>query len=205
LKVTQSCSGNRQQLTVQVDASKLEPKLGKYHAVVSVACPGAANSPQSFRVELKTPIAPPQSDVTVDNLDAGCYATPWFWLAPRFRAKWPAGFREIYLTSGNRAVQREFVRFTPDLAAGKYDVSFSDQTPFRPCDQVSPDIRFAVRVRHKHATDTVCVKPLTLRLIGTFEFDEGTDGYVEILAGGAKGPVVADAVRFKRINRQATK
>ena len=203
LKVTRSGSGNQQQLSVQVDASDLKPKLGKYRAVVSVDCPGAVNSPQSFRVELKTPITPPQSDVTIDNLDDGCYATPWFWLAPRFRAKWAPGFRDIYLTSGNRAVEGQFVRFTPDLAAGKYEVRFSDQTPFQPCKQVGPDIRFAVRVRHKHSTDTIWVEPLESRLIGAFEFDEGTDGYVEVRAGGAKGPVVADAVRFKQINRQA--
>jgi hypothetical protein len=36
-------------------------------------------------------------------------------------------------------------------------------------------------------------------VIGTFEFNEGTDGYVEILAKCSTGQVPADAVIFKKI------
>jgi len=44
----------------------------------------------------------------------------------------------------------------------------------------------------------VWVEPLKSRAIGTFEFAEGTDGFVEILSKESRGQVVADAVRFVR-------
>jgi hypothetical protein len=199
LSVSQQGSGNGQRLLVAVDAKGLRPREGLYHAIVTVDCPEAVNSPQSFRVELTTPYQPPPSEVTVDNLDPQCYATPWFWFAPRFHGPWPDGFRETYLTNGGRAVEGESVRFTPDLAAGKYEVSLVEQTPFRPSPLVPADVRFPVRVRHRHGTERIEMKPLESRTIGTFEFDEGTDGYVEIHAGNSRGHVVADAVRFRRL------
>ena len=146
---------------------------------------------------MKVPNKAPHSTVTVDDLDDACYATPWFWLAPRFHVGWPEGFQGSYLTNGGRATEGHFVRFTPDLAAGTYQVSFSDQTPFRLSERIEPDVRFAVRVRHKHGSELVRVEPHRSRSIGTFAFEEGTDGYVEILAGGAEGHVVADAVVFQ--------
>jgi hypothetical protein len=33
-------------------------------------------------------------------------------------------------------------------------------------------------------------------MLGNFEFNEGTDGFVEIHAGGSEGLVIADAVKF---------
>jgi hypothetical protein len=36
-------------------------------------------------------------------------------------------------------------------------------------------------------------------VLGTFEFDEGGDGYVQFLAAGSRGQVLADAVRFRPI------
>ena len=199
LSVSREGSGNGQALRIAVDARGLRPKDGRYHAVVTVDSPGAVNSPQSFGVELTTPRYPPQDTVVVDNLDPECYATPWFWFAPRFHGKWPDGFGETYLTNGGRAVEGQFVRFTPDLAAGKYEVSFVPETPFRPSPLHTGEIRFSVRVRHRDGTDTIQVKPLASLAIGTFEFDEGTDGYVEVHAGGSHGPVVADAIRFRRL------
>jgi hypothetical protein len=47
------------------------------------------------------------------------------------------------------------------------------------------------------------VEPLKSRQIGRFEFNEGTDGYVQIEAEGATGLVVADAVHFKRVGSPA--
>jgi hypothetical protein len=198
LSVARDGSGNEQELTIAVDASRLKPRAGLYHAVVTVGCPGAVNSPQGFRVELTTPAHRPASTAVVDDLDPECYATPWFWLAPRLHG-WPEGFRESYLTSAGRSVEGEFVRFTPDLAAGKYEVAFAAETPFRPTPLVDAEIRFPVRVRHRDGFDTIQAEPSTARTIGTFAFDEGTDGYVEIHAGKAHGPVVADAIRFRRL------
>ena len=75
-------------------------------------------------------------------------------------------------------------------------MSFSDETPF------TRSVRFKVRVRHKGRDEIVTVQPGRSRRIGTFDFEEGADGFVEILAGGSKGKVIADAVVFRRVGRK---
>ena len=193
-----------EELSVQVDARRLKNRRGIYRALVAVDCPGAANSPQVFGVRLHVPRPRdrPPSSVVVDNEDPGCDATHGFWLAPFFHVhfpeRWKPGVAGGYLVNAGSAAKGEFVRFTPDLRAGTYAVSFPEETPFRPNAAVPAGARFAVRVRHRGGEDTVWVRPLESRAIGTFEFDEGRDGYVEILAGSSEGIVVADAVRFER-------
>lgn len=191
-------------LVVAVDASRLPNRHGIYRADVAVDCPGAANSPQVFSVKMEVPRPKnaPSSSITIDNRDDGCYATPWFWLTPPFHhhfpGHWRPGHHGDYLINGGTSPNDEFVRFTPDLRAGKYTIALADATPFRPSSQAPGESRFAVRVRHKHRTEIVSVEPLKSREIGSFEFDEGTAGYVEILAEGSTGMVVADAVHFER-------
>jgi len=128
----------------------------------------------------------------VDDKDSGFYATPHFWVGHRF-CNCPAdrrGYAGFYRTSGGRPQAGEFVRFTPDLRAGTYRVAFHDATPF------SPESRFTVRVRHATGVDTIHVQPAADRAIGTFAFEEGMDGWIELLAEGSHGPVLADAVVF---------
>lgn len=180
-----------QSFLVGVDAAGLA--VGTYLASVEIACQGAANSPQPFRVELDVVDDPPSREVTVDDADSGFYATPHFWVGHRFSRR-PAGergYRGFYLTNGARATAGEFARFTPDLGAGRYDVLLSEQTPF------STGVEFDVRVRCASGEELVRVRPDRSRRVGTFQFDEGTDGFVEIHAGGSKGLVVADAVTFR--------
>lgn len=43
------------------------------------------------------------------------------------------------------------------------------------------------------------MEPAKSLLIGVFEFDEGMDGFVEILAEGSTGQVLVDAVLFEKI------
>jgi PKD repeat protein len=188
---------SRESLVVSVNAEKLSAGQGRYRARVTVAT-------QTFGVALEVPrpSEKPQTTVVVDDLDPGCVATPGFWLRPRFSdhhpAKWKRGHGGTYLVNGGRADEDAVVRFTPDLAAGTYAVSFPETTPFLAWDGAPPDLRFAVRVRHRGGTDVVWVEPLQSRAIGAFEFSEGTDGYVEILARDSRGQVLADAVRFER-------
>ena len=193
LETKGACNG--QTLDVTVDAAGIKP--GSYSALVWVDCPGAVNSPQGLRVVLGVPEGPPASEVTIDDRDAGFYGTPYFWVGHRFCRcpKEKRGFGDFYLTSGGRATAGEFARFTPDLQAGKYEVSFSERTPF------GPETQFNVRVRHRLGERIVRVQPCKSRTIGTFEFDEGTDGYVEIRAGGSKGLVIADAIDFRLADR----
>jgi hypothetical protein len=172
----------------------------------------------------------PPSVVTIDNGYIGFYATPYFWVGHRFHV-WPAnGYNDFCLVNGRRAVEGEFVRFTPDLSGGKYLVFFPEIASGWWDDE---ERRFAVRVRHKKGTETVWMEPKRWKrvgkedvaqflidydpdqinpragqaaleprpcmVIGTFDFDEGTDGFVEILAEGSRGQVPADAVIFKKI------
>ena len=194
LTVRSSGEGNDQALTVTADAAGVGP--GTYAAVVSVDCPGAANSPQRCRVELTVPKAGPSRAAVVDDRDEGFCCTPYFWVGHRFCRCTRRGFGGRYLTNGGRAEPGRFARFTPDLAAGRYEVRLSDETPF------APGTRFSVRVRHARGEGAVRVSPARSRRIGVFDFDEGADGFVEVLAEGADGPVAADAVVFEPAGRR---
>jgi hypothetical protein len=192
LEVTLEEAGNDQRLSIKPDATGLQ--AGIYAASVSIACPETIGSPQSFRVELRVKREPPAPEVIIDDRDPGFYATPYFWVGHRF-CRCPRnrrGHRGFYLTNGGRPVAGEFVRFTPDLAAGRYEVSLLRETPF------PAGVEFDVRVRHRGGERWIRVRPGQSRTIGTFEFDEGTDGYAEIHAANSRGLVVADAIRFKR-------
>jgi PKD repeat protein len=199
--------GNKQRFSVSVDASHLEP--GTYSAIVEIECPGAVNSEQAFHVELNVPKYEPSEVVTIDDSYIGFYATPYFWVGHRFN-KWPCnGYNCFCLINGKRPTAGEFARFTPDLSAGKYQVFFPEIVS----SWQDEELRFEVRVKHKNGIDTVWMEPKKSRVIGiwdhmipnptkvigTFEFNEGTDGFVEILAEGSKGQVPADAVIFKKI------
>ena len=178
--------------TLKVSANASGLGLGRYEATVTVDAPGALSSPQAFRVELDVRRPRRAETVVVDDRDEGFYCTPYFWVGHRFcRCKRP-GHAGFYLTSGGRAVEGEIARFTPDLPAGRYEVSFHQETPF------AAKARFDVRVRHAGGEDVVAMNPSRSRRIGTFDFHEGTDGFVEILAAGSQGLVIADAVVFRR-------
>lgn len=181
-----------QLLEVEVDASGLPPRI--YSAIVSVKCRKAINSPQAFRVQLRVPETAPQSDVTINDRDLGFYAAPYFWVGHRF-CRCPVdrrGYNGFYITNGGRALEGEFVRFSPDLQEGRYTVSFPDETPF------SPGVAFNVRVRDRNGEHKLKIWPMLSRMIRIFDFYQGTDGFVEIQAGDSDGLVIADAVRFRR-------
>jgi hypothetical protein len=191
LQVSGGGGRHDQTLEVGVDATGLA--IGMYAASIQITSPGALNSPQCFRVELQVSDPRDTQEVTVDNDDPGFYATPYFWVGHRF-CRCPAGKRGyggFYLTNGGRAATGHFARFTPDLAAGRYEVSFPDETPF------AAGVEFDVRVRHAAGDETIRVRPEQSRSIGVWTFNEGADGYVEILAERSHGLVIADAVTFR--------
>ena len=88
-------------------------------------------------------------------------------------------------------------QFTWEMRIDGQPITLS--TPFRPADTIDGEIGFFVRIRHKNGVDKVWMEPEENRIIGTFEFDGGKDGFVEILAEGWEGLVVADAVEFKGV------
>jgi hypothetical protein len=168
---------------------------GIYIARVSVSAPQALEPKQEFRVLLDIRQTRPPSEVVVDNAGPGFYATPFFWIGHRFRYWSEKGYKDFYLTNGGRTDDTEFVRFTPDLRGGKYDVAFVDETPFG----LQPDTRFRIVVKHKLGREEMWIEPNRSRRVGVFEFDEGTAGYVELHAAGSRGHVLADAVRFRPV------
>jgi hypothetical protein len=211
---------NSQQLVVGVDATDLVP--GQYSAQVQVETPGAVNGKQNFLVQLTIPTYPPAHEEMrdvgkeiIDNSDKKhnrFYSTPYFWVAPRFKRWNEKGVNDFYLTNGGRAAENEFARFTPDLEGGKYKVSFAQETPFDPerramtsegqqlvNEEYNPDPRFSVRVRSKNGDEIIWVEPTKSKEIGTFFFEEGMDGFVEILAEGSTGQILVDAIIFEKL------
>ncbi len=216
--------GNEQEIKVSADATGLP--TGVYHAKITVELPGVVNGEQQFLVKLTIPTHPP-SHRSTGNVRDGLqyevihhsdirykrfYSTPYFWVGPQFHRWEEKGYGEYYLTNGGRSREGEFARFTPDLEEGKYEVSFASETPFNPKQraisggeqyavnpELNPDPRFAVRVHSKEGDQIIWVEPIESKVIGTFEFHEGMDGFVEILAEGSTGQVLIDAIIFKQL------
>lgn len=210
LTATVQPAGAGWRVTLQADAAGLE--RGYYRSDVSVACDGALNGRQNFVVTLDVPHHPAmhasldlagpgergnREEVRVDDasLAGAFFATPGFWVGHRF-AFWPEsrGYRGFSLISGGRPSETDFVRFTPDLDEGRFEVSLHPATPF------PPDARFTVRVHHRRGDEVVWMEPHRSRVIGVFEFAEGRDGFVELLTRGSRGGVTADCVVFRYLD-----
>ncbi|MGF1586325.1 MAG: PKD domain-containing protein [Bacteroidales bacterium] len=220
--------GNNQVLEIGVDGSGLPS--GEYEAVISVHSEGALNSLQRFRVLMTVPDRPAKSvGVIIDDKDPEFYCTPYFWVGHRFHGwGWPElknaeGYNNFYLINGGRAMDGEFARFTPDLEAGTYEVWLYEKTPFASGPPANNEpARFQTRIVHADGEDFVWMEPEKMegsyprpymgqekwqwlevqpsRKIGEFRFEEGSDGYVEILSGGSTGQVIVDAVRFLKLD-----
>lgn len=228
LYINQQGLGNSQQLDVSINGAGFPS--GTYEAIVYVHCNNALNSPQKLRVIMDIPSKPPQSKgLIVDDKDDGFYCTPYFWVGHRFHGwGWPElkkaeGYNNFYLINGQRDRKGEFARFTPDLEAGTYDIWLYEHTPFAsgPPANNEPS-RFKVRVVYADGEEIVWMEPERIngfyprpyidqdgwswlepqpsRKIGTFRFEEGKDGFVEILAEGSTGQVIVDAVRFLKMD-----
>lgn len=180
---------NQQTLAINVDASNLHPDV--YSATVTVTSAGALNTTQTFDISLEVKAKAPEGMLTIDDRDPGFFASPYFWVGSKFK-RWVAGHRDFFLTNGGRARAGEYIRFSPDVKKGKYKVSFVPETPFNSC-------RFKVLVHSAEGDSLVWMEPERSRTIGVFDFNEGMDGFVQVFAEGSEGEVLADAVRFERL------
>jgi hypothetical protein len=196
LKVIRTGQGNHQALAVAVDPDPLKPG-NMCSAIVTVTGDGALNSPQGFRVELTMLREPPPTEVAVDDRDGDFYATPYFWVGHRFSRCPPdrRGYAGFYLTNGGRSTEGEFVRFSPYLATGQYRVMLARETPF------PSDSEFTAQVRHAGGESVVRVVPNRSRVLGTFAFNEELPTYVQLEAMDSRGTIVADAIRFVRVEQ----
>lgn len=221
-----SAEGDGDAQTLAVAANGQGLPAGRYSAFVSARVDGALNSPQRFRVVLDVLEQSPKTPgVIIDDSDAQCYITPYFWIGHRFHGwGWPdlketEGYNHFYLINGCRDRADEFARFTPDLESGEYEVWLYERTPFASGPPANNEpCRFQVRVRHADGESLIWLEPQRMegffprpyrneqgwrwnerqisRLIGTFRFEEGADGFAEILAEGSSGQVIVDAMRF---------
>ncbi|MEM1137914.1 MAG: hypothetical protein AAGI07_18915, partial [Bacteroidota bacterium] len=217
LSVTKSINEEKQALIINTHLQGTQS--GHYLAKVVVNAKQAVNKKNMFLIKLATPTYPPRHKETqdfkeeiVDNEDIGFQCSSFNWLTP-FNSAWKYyGYKGSYLVNGNN--QNISARFTPDLAAGTYKVLFHEETPFDPAKRIAtvkqkwnapeqlvdealnPAPKFKVRIKHKNGIEEKWMKPLQSLEIGEFEFEEGTEGYVEILTMGSTGQVIADAIKF---------
>jgi hypothetical protein len=173
-----------------VDVAKLQEKLKAQKAILDpmpfqkpAAATGSAK-PATLDVSKL-------GGVVVDDKDA---AKTGEWAASDST---PGFVGQGYLHDDNKDKGKKTVRFTPKLpAAGKYEVRIAyTPNPNRasnvPVVVHSKEGDKALTVNQKHVLPER--KPLSL---GTFEFAEGSDGWVEIRTDGTDGHVIADAVVF---------
>lgn len=190
LRVALSGSGNAQEARVLADASGLAP--GKCRARVAFSVPGALNGEQAVLVELVVPAEPPLRGQVVDAAGPGFACVPNSWFAPRFFSWSLPGYGPGYLVHAPNGQTGARARFSPDLAAGRYEVALSHKTPFPKA------ARLPVRVVHRGGESRSVVEPARNRTIGTFFFEEDGAAFVEFQTESAGGPVFADAVVFRR-------
>jgi hypothetical protein len=191
-------SGAGEHRRVQVAVSPERASLGRNGATVYVTSAGALNPRQGFRVEMEVSTDPPATgELVVDNEDPGFYATPYYWITPRFRHDPHKGFGGSWATSGPRPGSRQFARFTPDLAAGRYDVWLHEATPMPPGQQVFV-------VVHDTLGDHRRVVRAEQRYVGQYVFPEGSNGHVDVFGPNDRSSptITADAVVFRRVRQR---
>ncbi len=132
----------------------------------------------------------PDSIITIDNTDATRVTLTGTWSTSATNAGY---YGTNYLHDGNTGGGKS-VRYTPDLAAGDYEVFVRWTANINRADNVPVD------VVHAGGTSSFTVNQElnngTWVSLGTFTFNPGTGGSVLISNTGANGYVVADAVRF---------
>ncbi len=189
--------GSCQVLDVQINAR--QAGLGRHEAVVEVECPGAINGLQGFRVELFVRPSPTDDVIVVDDRDDGFYAPPSVWVGHQFLRCPDRGYQNRYLTDAGLSDYKSCASFTPDLAAGRYEVWLHEKTPMS-----ESVFDFCVRSKEGSSTNVrFSPKKFKTLKLGTFDFVEGNVGSVEIWAtsGEEKTPVVVDALEFHRVRQ----
>ena len=163
-----------------IDVARLQKRLRTQNQVLSLADAGGL-----YVDPRKLP------GVAVDNVAAKVTGD---WAASTSVAPY-VGLDYIHDNNADKA--GKFVRFVPDLpAAGRYEV--------RVAYTANPNRATNVPVRINAADGLVTAelnqreKPpeAPFRSMGTFRFEAGREGYVELDASGTNGHVVADAVQW---------
>ena len=104
------------------------------------------------------------------------------------------GYNNIYLTNGYDLNKEIKAVFQPVLKAGKYKVGFYKH------DKLDRLSIIKIKVKEKYGVKLINYIPKGKLDIGEFTFDAGNEGRVEILTGECVGPVIIDAMYFKKID-----
>ena len=187
--LTAALSGARGKQSVTLTFNEKGLGLGRYEALLTLRCPRAAAETLTLPVRMMNTRVPlNRESVTLDDDRPGFFCMPpGFWVGHRL-----AGRGMDYRTNGGRPRKGAYARFTPQLVAGTWRVSLSTDTPF------VPGASFNVRVKGRDGERIVRVEPSKSRVIGTFAFDAGTDGFVEFLAEGSQGMIMLNKVVFDK-------
>ena len=132
----------------------------------------------------------PDSSIVIDNTDTTRVTLTGSWSTS---ATTPGYYGANYLHDGNTGSGKS-VRYTPNLAAGDYEVFVRWTANINRADNVPVDVVHAGGTSNfsinQELNNGVWVS------LGTFTFNSGTGGSVLISNTGANGYVIADAVRF---------
>ena len=119
-------------------------------------------------------------------------------MAPEYPYNWSKGYNGAYrLNKDNQS--GEYVRYVPNLVEGTYSVKLFGEA-FENEMLLSKTKGFYVNVRHNGSVEKVWIEPAKSLQIGVFNFSKGKQGYVEIISDGSKGLIIADAVKFEKLD-----
>ena len=205
---------NQFHIEITPDISKLNKRQGHYEAFIVIHFdmsvdetikgqipPSDAeeflNSPQLIRVVVDFS-RPEKGKITViDNKDTNCIFTNYSWLNVDVELPWCQGYKGDFLINADRD-SGSTVRYVPNLSQGKYKVELL--SPVLKTKKMAGRInKFYVNVKTANRIERILVNPMRSLELGTFSFDASKNSYVEICTDGSDGLIIADAVKFERV------
>ena len=188
-------------LNVNIIPSKLSKALGKYQAKVTVNSKQTGLE-QSFYVDVYVPDHrfKPGNKVVVDDKNIKYFPSRFYWIQNPYERAFLDGFGKFTVWSGNDEISG-FARYQPDLKKGKYKVYIHPQAKAEPLHTVEKQVEM-LKLNIK-TTNGIVVKewyPKKSGEVGTFEFLEGKESYIEVDAGQSKGLICLDALIFEKID-----
>lgn len=191
-----SLSGQSMTIEIKPDVSKLNTQEGESIAYLIINDNNFINSPQVVRIVVKFARPTIGERIIIDNQDAGCIKSNYFWLTTKLDRPWCKTQGDSFLLGAGHS-ENGYVRYYPNLTEGKYKVSLF--SPLFEQEVILKNIQgFYVNIKNDNGIETKWINPNENLLIGTFDFP-ACDGYVEIASKGSKGLVVVDAIIFEKV------
>lgn len=179
----------------------LNTQEGKSEAYLVIHDNNFINSPYLVRIEVNFSRPENSTEIIIDDQDPNCIKSNYYWLTNKLNSdlglQWSECFGESFLMNSDNS-DSGFIRYLPNLQEGKYRVSL--HSPLYNKEMILNKIKgFYVNVYSKDGKETKWVNPANSTVIGEFNF-ENCDGFVEIINNNSKGLIVADAIRFEKVD-----